>query len=194
MIPIKLTDAALARAMVQEEKDRQQEVLTGRMLHEGSVGATLTDRLKQYVVPPELTLNICKPVVTAVVDRLKVNDWEAVPMIDATGKSNADPADETAKEAHALAGDWAWSMWTRLGLNVASNNAHLWTVRGQIELQLGEPEQARKASERALALRPDYPPARELAAQLGPANAAAASKPVTTGETRHAGIPRAPAP
>ena len=137
MIPIKLTDAALARAMVQEEKDRQQEVLTGRMLHEGSVGATLTDRLKQYVVPPELTLNICKPVVTAVVDRLKVNDWEAVPMIDATGKSNADPADETAKEAHALAGDWAWSMWTRLGLNVASNNAHLWTVRGQIELQLG---------------------------------------------------------
>lgn len=74
------------------------------------------------------------------------------------------------------------------------HDAHLWTVRGQIELQLGEPEQARKASERALALRPDYPPARELAAQLGPANAAAASKPVTTGETRHAGIPRAPAP
>lgn len=129
MIPIKLTDAALARAMVQEEKDRQQEVLTARVLHDGSIGATLTDRLKQYVVPPELVLNICKPVVKAVIDRLKVNDWEAVPMIDAAGKSNAEPDNEATKEEHAAAGDWAWSMWTRLGLDVSSSNAHLWAVR-----------------------------------------------------------------
>lgn len=57
------------------------------------------------------------------------------------------------------------------------HDAHLWTVRGQIELQLGEPEQARRASERALSLRPDYPPARELAAKLRP-----------VGEARQAGI------
>jgi len=78
------------------------------------------------------------------------------------------------------------------------HDAHLWTVRGQIELRLGEPEQARKASERALSLRPDYPPARELAAQLGPADVAtastAASTPAATGDARHAGIPRSPAP
>lgn len=62
------------------------------------------------------------------------------------------------------------------------HDAHLWTVRGQIELQLGEPEQARRASERALGLRPDYPPARELAAKLRPVD-----------DARQAGIPR-PAP
>jgi Tfp pilus assembly protein PilF len=57
------------------------------------------------------------------------------------------------------------------------HDAHLWTVRGQIELQLGEPDKARRASERALSLRPDYPPARELAAQLRP-----------TSDARQAGI------
>ena len=65
------------------------------------------------------------------------------------------------------------------------HDAHLWTVRGQIELQLGEPEQARRASERALSLRPDYPPARELAAKL--------LRPASTGDpedARHAGISR----
>lgn len=49
-----------------------------------------------------------------------------------------------------------------------AHDAHLWTVRGQIELLLGEPAQARHASERALSLRPDYPLARELAAKLRP--------------------------
>jgi len=46
-------------------------------------------------------------------------------------------------------------------------DAHLWTVRGQIDLQRGDEVQARRASERALGLRPDYPPAKELAARLG---------------------------
>ncbi|MBK7826231.1 tetratricopeptide repeat protein [Nannocystis sp.] len=68
------------------------------------------------------------------------------------------------------------------------HDAHLWTVRGQIELQLGEPEQARRASERALSLRPDYPPARELAAKLlRPALPDASGN---AGDARHAGISR----
>ncbi len=46
-------------------------------------------------------------------------------------------------------------------------DAHLWTVLGQIELQRGELDSARRASQRALTLRPDYPPARELAARVG---------------------------
>ena len=46
-------------------------------------------------------------------------------------------------------------------------DAHLWTVRGQVALQRGDVEQARHASQRALNLRPDYPPARELASRLG---------------------------
>lgn len=65
------------------------------------------------------------------------------------------------------------------------HDAHLWTVRGQIELQLGEPEQARRASERALGLRPDYPPARELAAR---ARAIRQAAPVD--DARQAGIQR----
>jgi Tfp pilus assembly protein PilF len=54
-----------------------------------------------------------------------------------------------------------------LAIDFDRHDAHLWTVRGQIELQRGDIEQARRASERALTLRPGYPPARELAARLG---------------------------
>src|SRR5690606_10003931 len=46
------------------------------------------------------------------------------------------------------------------------HDAHLWTVRGQVELQLGELHSARRSSARALALRPDYVPAKALAASL----------------------------
>ena len=53
-----------------------------------------------------------------------------------------------------------------LAIDFDRHDAHLWTVRGQIELQRGDVEQARRASERALSLRPDYPPARDLAARL----------------------------
>ena len=53
-----------------------------------------------------------------------------------------------------------------LAIDHDRHDAHLWTVRGQIELQLGDVEQARRASERALSLRPEYPPARELAARV----------------------------
>jgi Flp pilus assembly protein TadD len=46
------------------------------------------------------------------------------------------------------------------------HDAHLWTVRGQVELQLGELTEARRSSARALALRPEYVPAQALAASL----------------------------
>jgi len=54
-----------------------------------------------------------------------------------------------------------------LAIDRDPHDAHLWTVRGQIELQRGDEAQARRASERALHLRPDYPPAKELAARIG---------------------------
>ena len=54
-----------------------------------------------------------------------------------------------------------------LAIDHDPHDAHLWTVRGQIELQRGHEDQARRASERALHLRPDYPPAKELAARIG---------------------------
>lgn len=53
-----------------------------------------------------------------------------------------------------------------LALEYDGHDAHLWTVRGQVELQLGELDAARRSSARALGLRPDYPPARELAARV----------------------------
>ncbi len=55
----------------------------------------------------------------------------------------------------------------RQAIDFDPRDAHLWTVRGQIALQRGELGEARQASERALSLRPDYPPARELAARIG---------------------------
>jgi Flp pilus assembly protein TadD len=46
------------------------------------------------------------------------------------------------------------------------HDAHLWTVRGQVELQLGELDSARRSSARALSLRPEYVPAQALAARV----------------------------
>lgn len=53
-----------------------------------------------------------------------------------------------------------------LAIDHDPRDAHLWTVRGQIDLQRGDQGQARRASERALYLRPDYPPAKKLAARI----------------------------
>ncbi len=54
----------------------------------------------------------------------------------------------------------------RLATDFDHHDAHLWTVRGQVELQLGELNSARRSSARALALRPEYVPAQALAAQV----------------------------
>lgn len=51
-------------------------------------------------------------------------------------------------------------------LQYAPKDAHLWTVCGQIELYLGNPREAFLASQRALQLQPNYPPARQLAASV----------------------------
>jgi Flp pilus assembly protein TadD len=54
----------------------------------------------------------------------------------------------------------------RLATDHDRHDAHLWTMRGQVELRLGEVDAARRSSARALALRPEYVPARALAASL----------------------------
>ncbi len=59
-----------------------------------------------------------------------------------------------------------------LALHYDRGDAHLWTVRGEVLLRQGDIDGARQASARALALRPDYPPAAALQARLdgaGPA-------------------------
>jgi len=54
----------------------------------------------------------------------------------------------------------------RLATDYDRHDAQLWTARGQVELQLGQLALARRSSARALALRPEYEPARALAARL----------------------------
>ena len=54
----------------------------------------------------------------------------------------------------------------RLATEYDRHDAHLWTARGQVELQLGEVGSARRSSARALALRPEYVPAQALAARV----------------------------
>ena len=53
-----------------------------------------------------------------------------------------------------------------LAIDVDPRDAHLWTMRGQVALAQGDAAQARRASDRALGLRPDYPPALALAARV----------------------------
>ena len=54
-----------------------------------------------------------------------------------------------------------------LALRYDPNEPHLWTTRAEIDQRRGAPEEARMALERALELRPDYAPARDLMARLG---------------------------
>lgn len=54
----------------------------------------------------------------------------------------------------------------RLATHYDGHDAHLWTALGQVELRLGDVTAARRASARALALRPEYVPAQALAASL----------------------------
>ncbi|MBL9102914.1 MAG: hypothetical protein JNL82_18350 [Myxococcales bacterium] len=53
-----------------------------------------------------------------------------------------------------------------LAIEYDGDDAHLWTVRGEVELRRGDVEAARRSSQQALALRPGYPPAERLAARL----------------------------
>lgn len=43
---------------------------------------------------------------------------------------------------------------------------HLWTTRAEVYAALGDEEEARRSIEEALALRPDYAPAKALSAEL----------------------------
>lgn len=54
-----------------------------------------------------------------------------------------------------------------LAIGYDRDDAHLWTVRGEIELRRGDVDAARRSSAQALSLRPGYPPAERLAASLG---------------------------
>ncbi|MBX7081435.1 MAG: hypothetical protein K1X88_19695 [Nannocystaceae bacterium] len=47
------------------------------------------------------------------------------------------------------------------------DDAQLWTVRAEIAARMGDGTTATKAVARALQLRPDYPPAKQLSARLG---------------------------
>lgn len=53
---------------------------------------------------------------------------------------------------------------------------HLWTVRAEIDAQRGDGDEAMKSLARAFALRPDYPPAKQLAARLGKGPESAAAR------------------
>jgi hypothetical protein len=55
-----------------------------------------------------------------------------------------------------------------LAIGYDRGDAHLWTVRGEIELGRGDVDAARRSSAQALALRPGYPPAQRLAASIVP--------------------------
>ena len=54
----------------------------------------------------------------------------------------------------------------RLATEYDRHDAHLWTGRGEVVLQLGVVGWARRSSARALAVRPEYVPAEALAARV----------------------------
>lgn len=56
--------------------------------------------------------------------------------------------------------------WIQRALRADPADPHLWTTRGEIEARLGQRDHARASAQRALTLRPGYPPAQQLLAAV----------------------------
>ncbi len=102
---INAADLAFADFLADEEKTRQRAIVKARNYHFGEQFSFLTKRLKEFLdlQNDELTfrLNVCRPVVTAVTERLGVIG------LDAIGAAE-EQSDGTFVNPQAA---WAWELW-----------------------------------------------------------------------------------
>lgn len=112
---VNLADLSRLMAETNDERARQQAIIRARHYHSGQHHVKLTDRLRLFLRDMAggqdyeyLRLNITHTIVTAVVERLVVEQWMS--------------ADD------ALA-DFAQQVWTHSGGATMADDAHTWAVR-----------------------------------------------------------------
>lgn len=74
-------DVALLAAASEEEDAYQRSVLTARKYHVGDQAATVTDRLREFLPSIELgeefRLNICRVIISAMTERIRIIGWDS---------------------------------------------------------------------------------------------------------------------
>lgn len=108
MNPSTVLALSYGEALTEEELQRQKDIVLARKYHEGLIGADLTDRLKEYLQKGDYAdvifrMNLCKGVVKAVAERLKV-----------TGFNSQD------KDLI----EWAWDVWQENNLDAIQEEVY----------------------------------------------------------------------
>jgi len=140
MFPITLptspeTLANLA-ALVADEADYEAKIVQARNYHDGAQFVHLTARLREFLGgdssdtskdADRLRLNVARIVVSAVVERLIVNNFDS----DETGEAVAQP-DALGQAQPSIVkpvADWAWKVWRANKMDAKQHRVHEATVR-----------------------------------------------------------------
>jgi hypothetical protein len=122
--------------LVADENDYQLDVLQARQYHSGAQFVHLTARLREFLGgdssdesrdADRLRLNIARIVVSAVVERLVVNNFDS----DETGAAEEQPnalGQPTPAIVKPVA-DWAWKVWRANKMDAKQRRVHEATVR-----------------------------------------------------------------
>ena len=118
-------DLALAAWYAEQETTRQKSVVLARKYYAGDHDAQLSERQKEFLYPDKkgedrFSLNYCKTIVDAVVERLLVAGFESVGGEDAPagGKAAADPLAQ-----------WASDVWAENRMDGQQAVTHMGAVR-----------------------------------------------------------------
>lgn len=103
-------EMAFASWQAQEEQYRQREVVTARAYYEGALVVYVTERIRnllglQASADVKLKINIIRPIVNALVERMAVKGFRVTAPTTAAGD------DESASDAAKAARAWAEALW-----------------------------------------------------------------------------------
>ena len=101
MLPIHPVDMAYFDALLFDIMDDQKNIQLARRYHDGSQDVYLNARVQEFLGLHDnnkFRMNVCRTVVSAVVDEL-----------DVVGFDTGEVADNEGKKKQA---EWAWEMWT----------------------------------------------------------------------------------
>lgn len=115
--------AELARAewLAEEEKEIQSQIIKARDYHDGEQPTFLTARLKEFLdVAGDVTfrLNVCRPVVSAITERLNVLGFDAPGAEVETEEGTTNPQAE-----------WAWDVWQKNRMDEKQDVVHDGAIR-----------------------------------------------------------------
>lgn len=121
MTQINPAELAFAAWQAQEEQYRQREVVTARAYYEGALVVYVTERIKnllglQSSADVRMKINIIRPIVNALVERMAVKGFRATVPTAQAGD------DESANEAASTVRAWAERAWKLNALDIKQDD------------------------------------------------------------------------